>query len=54
MTYSETPQLQPVVPSYRLRILSDGQLGQLKSATLDIPGDVGVHSGSTSSMGSLS
>jgi trimethylamine--corrinoid protein Co-methyltransferase len=39
----ETPQLQPIVPGYRLRILSDEQLGQLKSATLEILEEVGVH-----------
>jgi trimethylamine--corrinoid protein Co-methyltransferase len=41
--HSQTPQLQPIVPAYRLRILSDEQLGQLKSATLEILGEVGVH-----------
>ena len=39
----KTPQLQPIVPSYRLRILSDEQLAQLKSATLEILEEVGVH-----------
>jgi trimethylamine--corrinoid protein Co-methyltransferase len=39
----ETPQLQPIVPGYRLRILSDEQLEQLKSATLEILEEVGVH-----------
>jgi hypothetical protein len=43
MTYSETPQLQPIVLSYRLRILSDEQLGQLKSATLEILEETGIH-----------
>ena len=36
MAYSETPPLQPITPAYHLRILSDEQLGQLKSATLEI------------------
>ena len=40
---SETPNLQPIVPGYRLRILSDGQLEQFKSATLEILEEVGVH-----------
>jgi trimethylamine--corrinoid protein Co-methyltransferase len=40
---SETPQLQPIVPGYKLRILSDEQLAQFKAATLDILAEVGVH-----------
>jgi len=43
MAYSETPPLQPIVPSYHLRILSDEQLGQLKSATLKILEETGIH-----------
>jgi trimethylamine--corrinoid protein Co-methyltransferase len=39
----ETPQLQPIVPDYHLRILSDEQLEQLKAATLEILEEVGVH-----------
>jgi trimethylamine--corrinoid protein Co-methyltransferase len=42
MAYSETPYLQPIAPSYRLRILSDQQLRQLKSATLEILEEVGI------------
>ena len=38
-----TPTLQPITPSYRLRILSDEQLMQLKSATLEILEDIGFH-----------
>jgi trimethylamine--corrinoid protein Co-methyltransferase len=41
--HSETPQLQPIVPSYHLRILTDEQLEQLKSATLEILEEVGIH-----------
>ncbi len=41
--YSETPQLQPIVPSYHLRILSDEQVAQLKSATLRILEETGIH-----------
>jgi trimethylamine---corrinoid protein Co-methyltransferase len=40
---SETPLLQPITPAYHLRILTDEQLGQLKSATLEILQNVGVH-----------
>lgn len=40
---SETPPLQPIEPSYRLRILDDGQLADFKAATLEILGDVGIH-----------
>ncbi len=43
MTHSETPQLQPIVPSYHLRILSDEQLAQFKWATLTILEEVGIH-----------
>jgi trimethylamine--corrinoid protein Co-methyltransferase len=41
--YSETPQLQPITPSYHLRILNDEQLDQLKSATLKILEETGIH-----------
>jgi trimethylamine--corrinoid protein Co-methyltransferase len=40
---SETPKLEPIVPAYHLRILSDEQLEQLKSATLEILEEVGIH-----------
>jgi trimethylamine--corrinoid protein Co-methyltransferase len=40
---SATPQLQPIVPAYRLRILSDEQLEQLRTATLEILQEVGIH-----------
>lgn len=40
---SETPKLQPIVPSYRLRMLSDEQLKRFKSGTLEILEEVGVH-----------
>ena len=43
MEYSETPKLQPIVPKYHLRILSDEQLEQFKSATLTILEEVGIH-----------
>jgi trimethylamine--corrinoid protein Co-methyltransferase len=41
--YNETPELQPIVPSYRMRILSDEQLENLKSATLEILEKTGIH-----------
>jgi trimethylamine--corrinoid protein Co-methyltransferase len=41
--YSATPKLRPIVPKYHLRILSDEQMGQLKSATLEILEEVGIH-----------
>jgi trimethylamine--corrinoid protein Co-methyltransferase len=41
--YCETPQLQPITPAYHLRILSDEQLQQFKSATLEILEETGIH-----------
>ena len=49
--YSQTPELQPIVPAYHVRILSDGQLEQLRSATLEILQDVGVHCPSQKALG---
>ena len=43
MAYSETPALQPIVPSYRLRILSDEQLEKFKSNTFVILEETGFH-----------
>jgi trimethylamine--corrinoid protein Co-methyltransferase len=40
---STTPDLQPIVPAYRLRILTDQQLAQFKSATLQLLEEVGIH-----------
>jgi len=39
---SETPKLNPIVPKYRLQILSDEQLDQIQAATLEILEDVGI------------
>jgi trimethylamine--corrinoid protein Co-methyltransferase len=39
---SETPQLKPIKPKYRLKILSDDQLNQIQSATLEILEEVGI------------
>ena len=36
MEHTPTPELQPIVPTYRLRTLDDEQLAQLRSATLEI------------------
>jgi trimethylamine--corrinoid protein Co-methyltransferase len=41
--YQETPQLEPILPAYRLRILTDEQLQRLRSATLQILEQVGIH-----------
>lgn len=43
MTTSVTPPLQPIRPAYHLRILEDDQLRQMRSATLEILADVGIH-----------
>jgi trimethylamine--corrinoid protein Co-methyltransferase len=39
---SETPEMQPISPAYRLRILSDEQLEHFRSATLEILEEVGI------------
>jgi trimethylamine--corrinoid protein Co-methyltransferase len=41
--HSETPSLEPIVPAYRLRVLTDEQLEQLKLGTLEILEEVGIH-----------
>jgi trimethylamine--corrinoid protein Co-methyltransferase len=41
--YSITPQIQPIIPSYHVNILSDSQLTEMKSATLEVLEEVGVH-----------
>jgi trimethylamine--corrinoid protein Co-methyltransferase len=43
MSHSDTPRLEPIRPSYHVTILSDEQLERLKSATLDILAQVGIH-----------
>lgn len=43
MTPDSTPALQPIVPAYHLRILDDGQLRELRTATLQILAEIGVH-----------
>jgi trimethylamine---corrinoid protein Co-methyltransferase len=43
MTYDATPELEPIRPAYRLRILDDGQIAQLKAASLELLDEVGVH-----------
>lgn len=43
MASSETPPLQPITPAYHLQILTDEQRRQLKSATLEILLETGIH-----------
>jgi trimethylamine--corrinoid protein Co-methyltransferase len=43
MAPSTTPLLQPIKPAYHLRILDDDQLLRMKTSTLDILADVGIH-----------
>lgn len=40
---SATPPLEPIRPAARLRLLDDGQLADLRAATLEILDEVGVH-----------
>jgi trimethylamine---corrinoid protein Co-methyltransferase len=40
---SETPRLEPIVPSYHVHVLEPEQLAQLQQATLDILEEVGIH-----------
>lgn len=41
--HSETPELQPIRPSYRIRILDDEQLKLFQGGTLEILAESGVH-----------
>ena len=41
--YSETPPLEPIVPAYQIKILSDKQLDQFKSSTFEILEETGIH-----------
>jgi trimethylamine--corrinoid protein Co-methyltransferase len=43
MAFDQTPLIQPITPAYHLHILSEAQLGQLKSATLEVLQETGVH-----------
>ena len=40
---AQTPPIQPIIPAYRIRILSDEQLEQFKSNTFEILEKTGVH-----------
>jgi trimethylamine--corrinoid protein Co-methyltransferase len=40
---SATPPLAPIRPAYRLRVLDDGQLADLRAGTLEILATIGVH-----------
>ena len=39
----DTPPLRPIRPAHRLRVLDDGQLADLRTATLTILDEIGVH-----------
>jgi trimethylamine--corrinoid protein Co-methyltransferase len=43
MDFSPTPELQPISPSYHLRILTDEQLEHFQAATLEILEEVGIY-----------
>jgi trimethylamine--corrinoid protein Co-methyltransferase len=42
MEFSETPPLQPIKPAYHIRVLSDEQVLQIKTATLELLEETGV------------
>jgi len=41
--HTKTPPIEPIVPAYHIRILSDEQLEQLRSATFEILEGTGIH-----------
>ena len=41
--YSKTPPIEPIVPAYQMRFLSDGQLDQFKDGTFEILETTGFH-----------
>lgn len=41
--HSITPELEPIVPAYHLRVLEEEQLKRFESATLEILHEVGIH-----------
>jgi trimethylamine--corrinoid protein Co-methyltransferase len=41
--HTKTPPIEPIQPAYHIHILSDDQLAQFKSATLEILGETGFH-----------
>ena len=51
MNFSETPPLQPIIPGYQVHILDPGQLDMLKSATLQVLEQAGVHCPSQKALG---
>jgi trimethylamine--corrinoid protein Co-methyltransferase len=51
VTNDTTPELEPIRPAYRLHILDNGQIAQLKAATLELLAEVGVHCPSTRAQG---
>jgi trimethylamine--corrinoid protein Co-methyltransferase len=46
----QTPDLQPIIPSYQVKILREEQLSSLKSGTLKILEEIGVHCPSKKAM----
>ncbi len=47
---TKTPLLEPIVPAYHLHVLGEEQLAQLRSATLEILDEVGIHCPSQKAM----
>ena len=45
--YNKTPPIDPIIPAYQIRILSDEQLDQFKSGTFEILEKTGFHCPST-------
>ncbi len=41
--FSKTPPIEPIIPAYQIRILSDAQLAQFKAATFEILEKTGIH-----------
>lgn len=48
--YSETPELRPITPRRHLKFLDQDQLDLIKSATLEVLEEVGIHCPSESAM----
>ena len=40
---NQTPQLKPIIPNYRLELLTDKQLGDIQAATLEILEEIGFY-----------
>ena len=48
--YTDTPELQPIRPRRKLNFLDQGQLDLIRSATLEVLQDVGIHCPSRTAM----